>query len=284
MAIQRLNFRYIKHSSLAHSRYCCLETVIVCSTKMAQAWRPKCKHCRYDDTRSIVLLEIVICDDDPNQRDSIRVCFEISATNNHFSEFELGSDALDYLKQNSTDLIFLDMGLPDISGIEVLKQLRTYTDAPVIVVSGNDTTESVAQALTIGADDYVTKPFEPIELMARVEAVIRRSSDQRVERSVFSMDRIVLDFSRRQATVDGENVELNLTEWDVLKALLHEAGVVVEYQDLKELAWGTSEVSDAAVHMAIRRLRQKLNEEPSDQESEGLIRAHRGIGYSINIQ
>ena len=229
-------------------------------------------------------MEIVICDDDPNQRDFIRVCFEISTTKNSFSEFELGSDALDHLKQNSADLIFLDMGLPDISGIDVLKELREHSDAPVIVVSGNDSTDSVAQALKIGADDYVPKPFEPIELMARVEAVTRRTSDRKTERTNVSLNNIVLDFSRRQASVDGQSVELNLTEWDILKSLLAEPGVVVEYEALKEQAWGTTDVSDAAVHMAIRRLRQKLNEETSDQEGEGLIRAHRGIGYSISGQ
>ncbi|MBT4124943.1 MAG: response regulator transcription factor [Chloroflexi bacterium] len=229
-------------------------------------------------------MEIVICDDDPNQRDSIRVCFEIAAAKNNFAEFELGSDALDYLKQNTADLIFLDMGLPDMAGLDVLKKLRIHSDSPVIVVSGNDTTESVAQALTIGADDYITKPFEPIELMARVEAVTRRTSDKKVERSTFSINNVMFDFNRRQASVKGEHVELNLTEWDVLKTLLAEPGVVVDYQVLKEQAWGTSQVSDAAVHMAIRRLRQKLKQESSDQDGEGLIRAHRGIGYSISSE
>lgn len=227
-------------------------------------------------------MEIVICDDDPNQRDSIRVCLEISTTQNNFTEFELGADAVDHLKGNDPDLIFLDMGLPDVSGLDVLKKLREYTEAPVIVVSGNDTTESVAQALTMGADDYITKPFEPIELMARVEAVTRRSANKKVERTTFSSLGVVLDFNRRQASVDGESVELNLTEWDVLKTLVSEPGVVIEYSDLKEQAWGTIDVSDAAVHMAIRRLRQKLKQEASEQDGDGLIKAHRGIGYSIS--
>ncbi len=227
-------------------------------------------------------MEIVICDDDPNQRDSIRVCLEITATENSFTEFELGSDALDHLKRNSADLIFLDMGLPDLDGLEVLRKLRSYTDAPVIVVSGNDTTESVTKALTIGADDYITKPFVPIELMARVEAVTRRATGRAVERTTFSLNGLLLDFDRKQAIVDGEKVDLNLTEWDVLKALLSESGVVVEYPALKMQAWGSTDVSDAAVHMAIRRLRQKLRHDSGDGESDDLIRSHRGIGYSIN--
>lgn len=228
-------------------------------------------------------MDIVICDDDPNQGDSIRACFETSGAPNNLTVFELGADTLEYVKNNSPDLIFLDMGLPDMGGLEVLKQLRTYTDTPVIVVSGNDTTESVAQALKIGADDYITKPFEPIELMARVDAVTRRVAGQRIERTTYSSEGLLLDFDRKQATVSGVLVDLNLTEWDVLKALISEPGVVVEYSTLKRESWGTDEVSDAAVHMAIRRLRQKLNQDSTDQEGGGLIRSHRGIGYSISI-
>ncbi len=206
----------------------------------------------------------------------------MSGTEKTFTEFELGEDAIEHLKSHDVDLIFLDMGLPDIAGLDALRQMRQHTEAPVIVVSGNDTTESVAQALTIGADDYITKPFVPIELMARVEAVTRRTSGRKIERKTFSIDGLLLDFDRKQVTVDGQSVELNLTEWDVLKTLLSDPGVVVGYKTLKEQAWGTTDVSDAAVHMAIRRLRQKLKQDSSDEESDGLIRSHRGIGYSIS--
>ncbi len=228
-------------------------------------------------------MDVVICDDDPNQRDSIRVCLEISSTQNSFTEFELGNDAIEHFKTNQADLIFLDMGLPDMAGLDVLRALREHTDAPVIVVSGNESSESVAQALTIGADDYITKPFIPIELMARVDAVTRRSAGKKVERTSFTINDITLDFDRKQAIVAGAKVELNLTEWDVLKGLLSDPGVVVDYATLKQQAWDSTDVSDAAVHMAIRRLRQKLDQDSSEKYGEGLIRAHRGIGYSISI-
>jgi two-component system KDP operon response regulator KdpE len=226
-------------------------------------------------------LKFIICDDDPNQRDSIRVCLEISAVTHEFVEFELGSDAVNYLAKNEADLMLLDMGLPDIDGLEVLRRVRTNTDMPVIVVSGNDTTESVAMALTIGADDYITKPFTPIVLMARIDAVTRRVAGRKIERTTFATPGMLLDFDRKQATVDDQMVELNLTEWDVLKSLLSDPGVVVEYSTMKLRAWGSDAVSDAAVHMAIRRLRQKLKQETS-ASGEGLIRSHRGIGYSIS--
>jgi CheY-like chemotaxis protein len=103
------------------------------------------------------------------------------------------------------------MGLPDVAGIDVLRSLRERTDAPVIVVSGNDSSESVSQALMIGADDYITKPFIPIELMALVDAVTRRSAGKKVERTSFTINDITLDFDRKQAIVAGANVELNLT-------------------------------------------------------------------------
>jgi len=227
-------------------------------------------------------LRIIICDDDPTLRDLIRACLEVSANQHEFTEFELGQDALDHLKSHEADLVFLDMGLPDIDGLEVLRKLREFSGLPVIVVSGNDTIESIAKALTIGADDYITKPFEPIELMARVEAVSRRVTGRRVERTTFSTEHILLDFDRKQASVSNEKIDLNRTEWDVLKTLIAEPGVVVEYSALKERAWGSSNVSDAAVHMAIRRLRLKLKLDLPDNQDDGLIKSHRGIGYSIN--
>ena len=224
-------------------------------------------------------MKVIICDDDPNQRDSIRVCFTVSGNTIDVAEFELGADMLDYLTTHDADMVFLDMGLPDMDGLDVLRQLRKLSDVPVIVVSGDDTKESVVKALAIGADDYITKPFEPIELMARAEAVTRRTSGRMSERATFAAPGLLLDFNRKVATVDGDQVELNLTEWDLLRSLTDDPGVVVEYSSLKQRAWGNTTVSDAAVHMAIRRLRQKLNR---DSREGGLIRAHRGIGYSVS--
>ncbi|MDP6666285.1 MAG: response regulator transcription factor [Dehalococcoidia bacterium] len=162
-------------------------------------------------------MKVIICDDDPNQRDSIRICFEVSGSRNELSEFELGTDMLDHLGANAADLVFLDMGLPDMDGLEVLKQLRKSSDVPVIVVSGNDTTESIVKALTVGADDYVTKLYEPIELMARVRAVTRRVSGRKSERTAFAAPGLLLDFDRKNAVVNGERFDLNLTEWDVYR-------------------------------------------------------------------
>ncbi len=225
-------------------------------------------------------MKVIICDDDPNQRDSIRACFTVSGNKKDQVEFELGADMLDYLREHDADLVFLDMGLPDMDGLEVLRQIRKSSDVPVIVVSGNDTKESVVKALAIGADDYITKPFEPIELMARVEAVTRRASGRMSELSIFSSPGLLLDFTRKIATIDGGQVELNLTEWDLLRSLTDDPGVVIEYSSLKQNAWGNTTVSDAAVHMAVRRLRQKLS---NDSHDDGLIRAHRGVGYSVSV-
>ena len=224
-------------------------------------------------------MKVIICDDDPNQRDTIRVCLAVSGRKYDIAEFELGADMLDYLGSRDADLVFLDLGLPDMDGLDVLRQIRKSSDVPVIVVSGNDTIESVVKALAMGADDYITKPFEPIELMARVEAVTRRTSGRISERTTFAAPGLLFDFSRKVATVDGDRVELNLTEWDILLSLTEDPGVVVEYSSLKQKAWGNTTVSDAAVHMAVRRLRQKLNR---DSREDGLIRAHSGIGYSVS--
>ena len=105
-------------------------------------------------------MKVIICDDDPNQRDTIRVCLAVSGRKYDIVEFELGADMLDYLGSRDADLVFLDLGLPDMDGLDVLRQFRKSSDVPVIVVSVNVTIESVVKALAVGADDYITKTFD----------------------------------------------------------------------------------------------------------------------------
>lgn len=224
-------------------------------------------------------MKIIICDDDPDQRELIRICFTVSGIKYEIVEFTFGAEVLDYLATREADLVFLDIGLPDIDGLDVLRRIRSFSDIPVIVVSVYDALESVARALADGADDYIIKPFEPIELMARVEAVTRRTSGRISERAIFTSPGLLLDFDRKVATVEGEQVELNSTEWNLLRSLTSDPGAVVNYSSLKQKGWGEFMVSDAAVHMAVRRLRQKLNQAtPKDS----LIRTHRGVGYSVS--
>ena len=224
-------------------------------------------------------MKVIICDDDPIQRDSIGVCFTVSGSRYDLTEFELGADMLDYLKTSHADLVCLDLGLPDMDGLDVLRQLRKTSGVPVIVVSGNNSKESVVRALAVGADDYITKPFAPIELMARVGAVTRRTSGRKPQRATFIAPGLTLDFDRRTATVVDKQIELNLGEWELLQSLTQDPGGGVKYSALKKKAWGDATVSDAAVHMAVRRLRKKVN---CNSRKVHLIRAHRGIGYSLS--
>ena len=149
-------------------------------------------------------------------------------------------------------------------------------------MSGNYTTESIVKTRTLGTNDYITKPFEPIEFMARVESVTRRVAGRKIKLATLTSNGILFYFDRNHGTVDSQNIDLHLTEWDAMKALLVDPGVVVECSILKEHAWGNAKVTDAAVHMATRQLRQKLKPDSSELEHKGLIRAHRGIGYSIS--
>jgi two-component system KDP operon response regulator KdpE len=223
-------------------------------------------------------LKVVICDDDPAQRESIRLCFEISENRHEFEEFEFGNDTVDYIRHNDPDILFLDMGLPDIDGQQVLEKIRETSDIPVIIISGYHAINSVAKALASGADDYITKPFEPIILMARVEAVTRRTSSRITNQTEFKAGKLEANFSRHVAHYDGDRIELNRTEWKILRALTVNPGLVVTYRELKTSAWGSDDVSDAAVHMAIRRLRGKLGGESAE---DGQVKSHRGIGYSF---
>ena len=185
-----------------------------------------------------------------------------------------------YLSTSHADLVCLDLGLPDMDGLEVLRQLRKTSGAPAIIVSGNNSKESVVRAFAVGADDYITKPFAPMELMAGVGAVTRRAMGIKSKQTTFTAPGVMLDFNLRIATVDGDQVTLNINEWDLLQSLMQQPGAVIAYSRLKQKAWGDTVVTDVAVHMAIRRLHKKLN---CSNRKVRLIRDHRGIGYSLAI-
>lgn len=192
---------------------------------------------------------------------------------------ESGSAALEQARSIDLDAMILDLGLPDLSGVEVLRELRTWSAVPVIVLSARHGSDDKVQALDVGADDYVTKPFGMDELLARVRAAVRRSSP--ADAVTITTGRLRIDLDSRRIWRDGEEVRLTPTEWALLRALVTRPGKLVPQKVLLQSVWGPAyekETNYLRVYMAA--LRRKLEPDPS--RPQHLI-TEPGMGYRFLV-
>ena len=172
-------------------------------------------------------------------------------------------------------LVLLDLMLPDVDGIELMRQIPELADLPVIFISAYGRDETVAKALDAGAADYIAKPFSATELVARVRAALRR----REEPEPFVLGEIAIDYRQRRVTVGGEAVELTATEYELLRVLSLDAGRVVDFDTLLRRVWANRENADAnLVRIFVRNLRRKLGDSAA---SPTCIFNHRGVGYRM---
>ena len=188
---------------------------------------------------------------------------------------ENGEDALATVRQDSPDVVILDLGLPDISGVEVLRQLRGWSAVPVIVLSARHASDDKVEALDVGADDYVTKPFGIDELLARLRAAVRRSGP--ADAAVMESGGLRIDLAGRRIWRDSDEVRLTPTEWGLLAALVTRPGRLVGQRQLLQEVWGPAyekETNYLRVYMA--NLRRKLEADPS--RPRHLI-TEPGMGY-----
>lgn len=188
---------------------------------------------------------------------------------------ENGEDALATVRQDSPDVVILDLGLPDISGVEVLRQLRGWSAVPVIVLSARHGSDDKVEALDVGADDYVTKPFGIDELLARLRAAVRRSGP--ADSAVVESGGLRIDLAGRRIWRDSDEVRLTPTEWGLLAALVTRPGRLVGQRQLLQEVWGPAyekETNYLRVYMA--NLRRKLEADPS--RPRHLI-TEPGMGY-----
>ena len=188
---------------------------------------------------------------------------------------ENGEDALATVRQDSPDVVILDLGLPDISGVEVLRQLRGWSAVPVIVLSARHGSDDKVEALDVGADDYVTKPFGIDELLARLRAAVRRSGP--ADAAVVESGGLRIDLAGRRIWRDSDEVRLTPTEWGLLAALVTRPGRLVGQRQLLQEVWGPAyekETNYLRVYMA--NLRRKLEADPS--RPRHLI-TEPGMGY-----
>ena len=194
---------------------------------------------------------------------------------------ENGHAALAAAAAARPDIILLDLGLPDMDGIEVIRRIREWSQVPIIVLSVRDGEDNKVEALDAGADDYLIKPFSVAELQARIRVCLRRSVQQAIE-PLFSCRGLEVDLTHRQVKVRGEEVQLTPTEYDLLRLLVSHAGKVLTHGQILKQIWGTAYADQQNVlRVNISNLRHKIEEDPSRPRH---IVTELGVGYRLKCE
>jgi two-component system KDP operon response regulator KdpE len=224
-------------------------------------------------------MKILVVDDEPDVVESIRIGFALQWREVDVLGATSGDVALDIVEREAPDLVLLDIGLPGQDGFEVLRDLRAFSDVPVVMLTARDDAMDKVKGLELGADDYVTKPFNHLELMARVRAVLRRH-DMPAPASrapSFRSGDLEVDFARQEARLNGEHLDLTPTEYKLLYHLVRNAGHVLQHATLLAKVWGREYVDETDyVRVYIRRLREKLGDDPDNPR---FIQTERRLGY-----
>ena len=193
-----------------------------------------------------------------------------------------GAEALELVRERDPDLVVLDIMMPRMDGFETLKKLRSFSSVPVIILSARGANEDKIKGLGLGADDYLAKPFNPNELVARIEAVKRRLAmdESRKTPERFSLGDLTIDFEKRLVSLKGREVPLTRIEWLLISELARNAGTLVTYGDILTRVWGPEYRSDVQILRTwISRLRNKIDTDP---EHLTLIRTVPKTGYMID--
>ncbi|WP_040477327.1 response regulator transcription factor [Longispora albida] len=219
-------------------------------------------------------MRVLVVDDDPTVSDVVRRYLERAGLEVTLAAD--GSGALAAAKQARPDLVVLDLMLPGISGIEVAKRLRRDSDVPIIMLTALGEESDRIIGLTTGADDYVTKPFSPRELVLRVQSVLRRTAPVEVAAESLAEGELTVDVSGRQAWLRGEELALTVREFDLLVFFMRHAGRAFRRGELLEQVWGWKFGDQSTVTVHVRRLREKIEPDPA---SPVLLQTVWGVGY-----
>jgi DNA-binding response OmpR family regulator len=229
-----------------------------------------------------VCMKVLVVDDHRGIIDAVALCIRLRWPDAAVVPAYNGQTCLDIMRTDSPDIVILDIGLPGLDGFSVLKELRQFSWVPVIMLTASDSDIDIATALEIGADDYICKPFSHIELLARIEAVLRRANS-RIDSigQPLVADGLWADFEAGEVLLKGEPVQLTSTELRLLHHLMCHAGSVVTHHSMIGAIWGTDRgdamnTDTAKVH--IRHLRSKLGD---NINSPKYIASIRGIGYKF---
>jgi DNA-binding response OmpR family regulator len=192
-----------------------------------------------------------------------------------------GEQALRQLEDHRPDIVLLDIVMPDLDGIEVMRQMRERVPVPVVLLTAKGSIADKARGLDLGADDYIAKPFHPGELAPRIRAVLRRATGAAPGRRVVTFDDIEIDLERRLVSRGGRFIQLSRTEWLLLEHLAANAGKVVLHVEMLTKVWGPEYRDDIQyLRVWVSRVRRKLGIPPGQT---GRIRTYQGIGYRLDV-
>jgi two-component system, OmpR family, KDP operon response regulator KdpE len=224
-------------------------------------------------------IRVLIVYDEPQIRRFLRT--SLSAHGYRMIEASCGRQAITLTATERPELVLLDLGLPDMDGLEVIHRLREWSAVPIIVISVRGEEVKKIEALDGGADDYVTKPFGMGELLARIRAALRHRLQAEVEEPVFRSAGLSVDLVRRVVTVDGREVKLTPKEYDLLRILVTHAGKVITHHQLLREVWGPASLYETHyLRVYVGQLRQKLEPDPTQPR---YILTEPGVGYRLHI-
>ncbi|HOW71065.1 MAG TPA: response regulator [Phycisphaerae bacterium] len=224
-----------------------------------------------------VVARVLVVDDEPQIRRFLRT--SLAAHGYTIIEAANGTEALLRATDNRPEVMILDLGLPDIDGMEVIRRVREWSQVPIIVLSVRGRESDKIAALDAGADDYVTKPFGMGELLARIRAALRNRLADEVDEPVFRNGGLCVDLARRQVRVDGREIKLTPNEYELLRVLVLNAGKVVTHQHLLREVWGPADVDQTHyVRVYVGQLRQKIEPDPAQP---CFIITEPGVGYRL---
>lgn len=221
---------------------------------------------------------VLVVDDEPQIRKMIEVT--LTSYNYKIVEAESGNEAVRLTGSYKPDVVLLDLGLPDMDGTEVLKHLREWTNVPVVVVSARSDSSDIVEAFELGADDYMSKPFDIDVLMARINAAMKHTYQKELGESTLKVGGIMIDLIRHEVTVDGALVEFSPKEYELLSFLMRHQGKMLTHRQILKEVWGDAHAYDKQyLRVYIMQVRQKMEKDPENPE---YIITEAGIGYRLD--
>lgn len=224
-------------------------------------------------------VRVLVIEDDPGMRRFLRNTLQVQ-------EYEVrdvgtGSEGLAAIRQMNPELVILDLGLPDLDGMDLIRRVREFSTVPILVLSSRSDEKGKVTALDLGADDYIGKPFGVEELMARMRTALRHRLASEGSAPVFSTGGLTVDLTRRHVIVDDRKVRLSRKEYDILRELVVHAGKVLTHRHLLRAAWGRETGIDVQyLRVYVRQIRQKI--EPAPDQPRYLL-TEPGVGYRLQI-
>lgn len=225
-------------------------------------------------------MKVLIIEDDAEIQDLVAMYFELSWPDATVVKAHAGIAGLEAFELEGADIVILDLGLPDIDGLDVCRRIRESSSAPIVILTARGRSDEVVEGLDAGADDYVTKPFVQSELLARAQAVLRRTQQGSLDpKGVFANGELIVDFLRREVRLKGEPLRLTPAEYELLYLLASNAGKCITSRTLLTKVWGV-EYGEARdyLEVQVQHLRRKLHDNPQDPR---YIAKEEDIGYKF---